>query len=222
MSDQLGMKSSFRIQRDCLGAPSPFRASYRALLLCGGRSAAPLPSNQFGQVMCDCQQMQFGRKTGESPQTEAPNPPIVLPAPKDRFNDSLPLFIDGFRAFCIELLPNYADLFMVRSQLKAAKSTRIVRALRPKGTFMTIRTSVDFRRSAPVMVHDKRQFLSLRASKLVFGLVVSKPIGVIGRHLTLAPLRVVQLSRRLRIRQPSRWYERRVSTTRSAECPRAR
>jgi len=83
-------------------------------------------------------------RSRQDPVNDGAEPPVVLQAPEDRFNDPLPLLVDRFPAFRVEFLAKLADLCMVRSQLNTAKSFRTVRAPHAKGTNVAIGAGYTF------------------------------------------------------------------------------
>ena len=102
-----------------------------AFKLCGCSclDCALLQSNQFCQIVGNCQQMKLNGKSSEPPQPKTANSPVVLPTSEDRLNDSLPLFISGSSAFAFCLLAELSDFDMVRIELDAAKPPLMVGAL---------------------------------------------------------------------------------------------
>ena len=93
--------------------------------------------------MSDRQQVQFNRKAGETPQSKPADPPVVLPAPKDRFDNALPSFVNCLAAFGRDLLSKIADLYVVRSYLNAAQSLLVISAFSSKGTTITIGAAIN-------------------------------------------------------------------------------
>ena len=77
----------------------------------------------------------------------------------------------------------------------------MVCALRTKRTVLAICAAIYLcRLLAFLVVPDKRQFLPLRAGKLVLCFVVRESVYVIHRIFVRTALRIIQLSRSLRIR----------------------
>src|SRR5512135_278815 len=147
---------------------------------------------QFCNVVGNRQQMQFSRKTGQSPQAEAANPPVMLPSSEDRLDDCFSFPIDPSGSFVLEPLPDVSHLRMIRPHLNSAESTRIICAQFAHGTPIAILAAVDLRRAAPAMSSPKHQHFPLRAGELVFRLVVGEPAGMIGSLFALTALRIVQ------------------------------
>src|SRR5512143_3785303 len=80
---------------------------------------------QLGHVVGDRQQMQFRREPGPAPQAKPANPPIVLPAPEDSFDDLSPS-IDCLGSIGLELVSNLAHLRVIRPNFDTAESARIL------------------------------------------------------------------------------------------------
>jgi hypothetical protein len=159
---------------------------------------ALLRPKQLGQIMRNCEQMQFHGKAREAPQSQAPNTPVVLPAPEDRFNNGLPLPVNCFPVFRPDFFSNLAYLHVIYAQFYAAKSTLMICTLRTERTIPTIRTTIDLRGlPASVVVPIKWQSLPLRAGELVHCFVIYKPADVIRCLVAFTALRIVHLGRGL-------------------------